>query len=625
MSALSIQPTYPIFTDIDGQPLEDGFVWIGQANLDPQVNPISVFWDAALTIPAGQPIRTLGGYPSNSGTPARLYVNSDYSIRVMNKNGSVVYSAPVATERYNADVITSVSVNAEDVVYDPPFMGAVSTNVEAKLAQYVSVKDFGAVGDYNPSTGTGTDDTAAIQAALDASFNVFFPEGFYKITASLNLANDHNLTGEWSSDEGTRIWATGCTTFNVVAKNTRIEGFRIYQDDGYYAFFYDAPSGEASSFNNLNSNNYVVNGGAFNLVAFSRSVITNFNSAELKQGIYLSGGVVVNNAISDSLFQGRGNPALNVTGEFAVKVDIGSGGSKEGVSFTNVKFVSFYDGFINNSLSYSTFESCIFDYINNSGYTNSGFNINITFSNCYFGQQAYVAFPVVNGYSAFLNPLSLPSEAGMFVVFDGCYFVCYDPTYGPQVLANIRENNNQFLFVNCTDKVSQTNQSIALVQAKGCIIKDNLAMKEVVASGAYSATPNYVFDQSNTVETLYQGSIREFSSRTELLTSPNANAGTLTSQIMTVNSTDSIKVFKVFVHQESGAYGSSKEYLIYMDYVQDASVNDGIELITTASLGSGDLNRITPTLTATGANTNKTMTFVWSQNITPRISIERVL
>jgi hypothetical protein len=93
MSALSIQPTYPIFTDIDGQPLEDGFVWIGQANLDPQGNPINVYLDAALTIPAGQPIRTLGGYPANSGTPARLYVNSDYSIRVMNKNGSVVYSS----------------------------------------------------------------------------------------------------------------------------------------------------------------------------------------------------------------------------------------------------------------------------------------------------------------------------------------------------------------------------------------------------------------------------------------------------------------------------------------------------------------------------------------------------
>ena len=180
MSALSIQPTYPIFTDIDGQPLEDGFVWIGQANLDPQVNPINVFWDAALTIPAGQPIRTLGGYPSNSGTPARLYVNSDYSIRVMNKNGSVVYSAPVATERYNEIVISGM--NAEDVVYDPPFANAVSTNVEAALAeQQVTITNFGAVGDGS------TDCSAAIRDALQSGAQfVFVPKGTFAMQSNIS-------------------------------------------------------------------------------------------------------------------------------------------------------------------------------------------------------------------------------------------------------------------------------------------------------------------------------------------------------------------------------------------------------------------------------------------------------
>jgi len=160
MSALSIQPTYPIFTDIDGQPLEDGFVWVGAANLDPQVNPIAVFWDVALTIPAVQPIRTLGGYPSNSGTPARLYVNSDYSIRVMNKNGSVVYSAAEATERYSGVVVQGIS--ADQVAYNPPFTGAVQTDQETYNARSVHVDDFGAVGD-----GT-TDDSLAFAKALDA-------------------------------------------------------------------------------------------------------------------------------------------------------------------------------------------------------------------------------------------------------------------------------------------------------------------------------------------------------------------------------------------------------------------------------------------------------------------------
>lgn len=93
MSALSIQPTFPIFTDIDGQPLEDGYIFIGAANLNPQTNPIVVYQNAALTTVAVQPIRTRGGYPVFSGTPGRLYVNSDYSIQVQNKNGSVIYTS----------------------------------------------------------------------------------------------------------------------------------------------------------------------------------------------------------------------------------------------------------------------------------------------------------------------------------------------------------------------------------------------------------------------------------------------------------------------------------------------------------------------------------------------------
>jgi len=55
MSALSIQPPYPAFAGSDGLPLENGYIWIGTVNLNPQLNPIAVFWDSALTIPAAQP------------------------------------------------------------------------------------------------------------------------------------------------------------------------------------------------------------------------------------------------------------------------------------------------------------------------------------------------------------------------------------------------------------------------------------------------------------------------------------------------------------------------------------------------------------------------------------------
>jgi hypothetical protein len=93
MSALSIQPPYPAFAGADGLPLENGYIWVGTVNLNPQTNQIAVYWDAALNIAAAQPIRTLNGYPVYQGTPSRFYVDSDYSIQVLDSKGSLVYSS----------------------------------------------------------------------------------------------------------------------------------------------------------------------------------------------------------------------------------------------------------------------------------------------------------------------------------------------------------------------------------------------------------------------------------------------------------------------------------------------------------------------------------------------------
>lgn len=232
MTALSIQPTFPIFTDIDGQPLEAGYIWIGTANLNPITNPILVYWDAALTLPAAQPIRTIGGYPVNSGTPARLYVNSDYSIQVQNRNGSVVYSAPAATERLSGVVI---EVDSTDVSFIQAGTGAVARTARAKMRDVVSVKDFGAVGD-----GVA-DDTAAIQAAINAASAVYVPAGTYIVNV-VTLDANTELHGDGSSSiikqsasfaggsQGSlyvNSGAAGSQVSNIVIRDLRIEGTNI--------------------------------------------------------------------------------------------------------------------------------------------------------------------------------------------------------------------------------------------------------------------------------------------------------------------------------------------------------------------------------------------------------------
>lgn len=54
--------------------------------------------------------------------------------------------------------------------------------IDEKFAETISVKDYGAVGD-----GV-TNDTAAIQAAINTGKTIFFPQGSYIITAALTVS-----------------------------------------------------------------------------------------------------------------------------------------------------------------------------------------------------------------------------------------------------------------------------------------------------------------------------------------------------------------------------------------------------------------------------------------------------
>jgi hypothetical protein len=112
MALTQVTGPYPIFTDLDGTPLDDGYLYIGAINDDPETNPIQVFLgQPTLTIPATQPIRTSNGYAYRNGTPALLYTGGEFSITIRNKRNEFVLYSPVGYGFDPAAVSASVVKN----------------------------------------------------------------------------------------------------------------------------------------------------------------------------------------------------------------------------------------------------------------------------------------------------------------------------------------------------------------------------------------------------------------------------------------------------------------------------------------------------------------------------------
>lgn len=206
----AIESPFSIYTDTrDGSPLDGGFLFFGAANQNPETNPVAIYWDAAGTQPAAQPIRTLNGFIARSGTPATLYVVGDYSLTVRDKRGQFVYMQPTSAGWSLASVVASLAatIGALATAAGSAAIGflqaganAILRTVQDKLRDQVSALDYmtaAQVADVRAGTLT-LDVTAAVQAAVTATApggTLTFPWGKYKLSDEIRLPNTIRIQG----------------------------------------------------------------------------------------------------------------------------------------------------------------------------------------------------------------------------------------------------------------------------------------------------------------------------------------------------------------------------------------------------------------------------------------------
>jgi len=109
--------------------------------------------------------------------------------------------------------------DASLIKYTASGTGSVESTVQNKLREFVSVKDFGAVGD-----GV-TDDTTAIRNAVDSGAAIlYFPEGSYKITSAIVLTGDLTLFGFGGATIIPSLGTAGGNVFQSTSGTLKLRG-----------------------------------------------------------------------------------------------------------------------------------------------------------------------------------------------------------------------------------------------------------------------------------------------------------------------------------------------------------------------------------------------------------------
>ena len=349
----------------------------------------------------GNRIINLAAPTADSDAVNRGYVNSivgngigdgDKGDIVVSGNGSVLSIDAGAI--VNADVNASAGIVATKLAFTQSGTGATARSVQSKLGDVVSVKDFGATGDFV------TDDIVAIQAAIDsveASRGVvFFPNGRYRISTSIRLPSFVTLQGESQHNCFITNQYAPLAVPHIVNKDPYSFIFATIRDIGFFYATYGLKvdvTAEASDLRieNVTFNNHIEASVYVNQL-LQTSTFQNVYFYASKRGMYAANYTANQNTWSDCHFIGNTEACVEL---YLSQACVFNGCHFEQGNTLNKPTIKVYGA---NALS---FNGCYFESTNEILLQETGSTDSVTFDNCHFtgaigGSPSWTKYKVVS-------------------------------------------------------------------------------------------------------------------------------------------------------------------------------------------------------------------------------------
>jgi len=183
------------FVDSGGEPIVNGFIYIGVQNADPKVSSISIFSDRALTIALGNPQRT----DSQGRSVNKIWFSGRYSIKVEDVNNVQQFQDLDAGEATGNEILPLINVLG---------INTITADASPVITAYVDKAQF-IFTVLSTNTGAVTLDISSVGAKdfLSPAGNAFIsgelPAGFIAIVVYNSGTDDFYLLNPTNAIEAT--------------------------------------------------------------------------------------------------------------------------------------------------------------------------------------------------------------------------------------------------------------------------------------------------------------------------------------------------------------------------------------------------------------------------------------